>query len=73
MSVVVFGEDVLRLICGYVPQGGKIFVEKQCLYDVLKGELDVHSASDLVICSGDFNGHVDRHIDGFYEVHEVCG
>ena len=25
----------------------------------------MHSAVDLVICLGDFNGHMCRHIDGF--------
>ena len=25
----------------------------------------MHSVGDLVMCLGDFNGHVGRHIDGF--------
>ena len=25
----------------------------------------MHSADDFVMCLGDFNGHVGRHIDGF--------
>ena len=25
----------------------------------------MHSADDLVMCLGDFNGHIGRHIDGF--------
>ena len=29
----------------------------------------MHSADDLVICLGDFNEYVGRHIDGFDEVH----
>ena len=39
--------------------------EKQPFYDQLKCELDIHSAGDLVMYLGDFNGHVGRHIDGF--------
>ena len=39
--------------------------EKQSSYDELKGEWDVHSAGDLVMCLGDFIAHVGRHIDGF--------
>ena len=35
----------------------------------LKCEWDMHSADDLVMCLGDFNGHVGRHIDGFDWVH----
>ena len=27
---------------------------------------DMHSAGDLVMFLGDFNGHVGRHIDGFH-------
>ena len=29
----------------------------------------MHSAGDLVMCLGDINGHVGRHIDGFNGVH----
>ena len=42
-------------------------------YDVLKGEWDMHSADDLVMCLGDFNGHVGRHIDGFDVMHGGYG
>ena len=35
--VLVFYEDVLWLICGYALQSGRIFEEKQCFYDELKG------------------------------------
>ena len=48
--VVVFEEDVLRLICGYVAQSGRIFEEKQSFHGVLKCERYVHSAGDLVMC-----------------------
>ena len=33
----------------------------------------MYSADDLVMCLGDFNGHVDRHIAGFDGVHEGYG
>ena len=29
----------------------------------------MHSVDDLVMCLGDFNGHVGRHIDGFDGMH----
>ena len=35
----------------------------------------MYSADELVMCLGDLNGHVGRHIDGFdgvYEGHVVC-
>ena len=71
--VVVFEEDVLRLICVYAPQSGRSLEEKQSFYDELKGEWDMHSAGDLVMCLCDFNGHVGRHIDGFNRVHGGYG
>ena len=63
--VVVFEEDVLSLICGYVAQSGRIFEEKKSFHDVLKCECNVHSAGDLVMCLGEFSGHLGWHIDGF--------
>ena len=35
--------------------------------------MGIHSADDLVMCLGDFNGHVGRHIDGFDGVHGGYG
>ena len=31
-------------------------------YDEMKGELDMHSADNLVICFGDLSEHIDWHI-----------
>ena len=39
------------------------FGGKAVFYDELKCKLDVHSASDLVICLGDFNSPIGRHFD----------
>ena len=61
--VAVFDEDVLRLICGYSPQGGRSLEENHSIYDELKCEWDMHSVGDLVMCLGDINGHIGRHID----------
>ena len=33
----------------------------------------MYSVSDLVMCLGDFNGHVGRHIDGFDGIHGGYG
>ena len=77
MTLVVFEEDVLRLICGYAPQSGRSLEENQSFYYELKCEWDMHSTADLVIswmiCFGDFNGHIDRHIDGLDGVHGGYG
>ena len=71
--VIAFEEDVLRLICGYAPQSGRSLEDKQSLYDELKCDLYVHSSDDLVMCLGDFNGHVGRYIDDIDVVHGGYG
>ena len=71
--VIVFEENALRLICEYALQREISFEEKQSFYDELKGEWNMHSVDDLVMCLGDFNGHVGRHIDGFDGDHGECG
>ena len=60
---------MFSLICVYAPQSGRRLEEKQSFYDDLKCEWDMYSADDLVMCLGDFNGHVGRHIDSFDGVH----
>ena len=55
VMTVVFKEDVLRLICGYSPQSGRRMEEKQFFYDDLKGDWDMHSIVDLVMCLGDID------------------
>ena len=48
MTIVVFWEDVLRLISGYAPQSGRSLEEKQSFYDEPKGGWNMYSVSDLV-------------------------
>ena len=64
VTVVDYEVDVLRLICGRAPQSRISLKEKHSFYDELKGEWDMLSAGDLIMCMGDFIGHVCRHIDG---------
>ena len=59
--MLVFEYDVLTFMwacCAKVE-------EKQSFYDELKGEWNMHSAGDLVMFMGEFNGHVGRYIDRF--------
>ena len=44
-------------------------VEEKFFGDEMKGEWDMHTADDLVMCLGDLNGHMGRHSDGFGGVH----
>ena len=62
---------MLRLICGYAPRSGGRLDKNLSFYDELTGEWDMHSAGGVVMCLGDFNGHVPRHMDGFNWVHGV--
>ena len=61
--VLVFEEDVLRLICGYAMGSGRGLDEKQSFYDELKGEWDMHSAGNSAMCLDGINGHVGKNID----------
>ena len=70
---LVIEEDVLWLTCWYAPQGGRSLKDKYSFNDVLKGEWDIHSADDFVICFGIFNLYVGRHIDRLDGVHGVHG
>ena len=47
--LLVFEEDVLRQICGYAPQSGRYLENKRFFYDWFTGELDIHSADDLIV------------------------
>ena len=46
MTVVVFEEGVLKLISGYDLQSGSSLKEKQCFYNGLKCECDIHYADE---------------------------
>ena len=49
------------------------FGRKKFFCDELKGELDMNSAGDFIMCLGDFHGHNGKHIDGFYGIHGRYG
>ena len=49
------------------------FGRKTVFYNELKCELDMHSAGDLVMCLGDINGHIGRHINGLDGVYGGYG
>jgi len=67
--VLIFEEEVLRLICAYAPQRGRPEVEKDSFYDEMAGEWNVGGAKEIVIGLGDFNGHIGKEADGFEGVH----
>ena len=61
--VLVFKEDLLRLICRHALHSGRILEEKQSFDDVTKNEWDVYQVDDSVVGIGDINGYVGRHIN----------
>ena len=67
--VLVFEEEVVRVICGYGPQSGRTSAEKERFYDEMASEWDLQNMGELVMGMGDFNGHVGKWIDGFEGVH----
>ena len=45
-------EEVVRIICVYGPQIGRTGAEKECFYDDLRSEWDLHSVGELHIGYG---------------------
>ena len=71
--VLIFGEEVVRLICAYAPQSGLPLEEKQKFYDEMARVWDLKNSSDMVLGLGDFNGHVGKKSEGFEGVHGGYG
>ena len=67
--VLVFEEEVVRVICGYGPQSGRDSDDKEKFYDELAEEWEVSKENELVLGLGDFNGHVGKSSQGFEGVH----
>ena len=67
--VMVLEEEVLRIICVYGPQRGRMAAEKEHFYDDLRSELDLHSVGELVLGMADFNGYVGKQSEGYEDAH----
>ena len=61
--VLVSEEDMLRSFCGYARKYRSL--EGKQSFCKFKNLLDMHCVDDLIVCLGKFNGHVERHINGF--------
>ena len=44
--LMVFEEEVVRVICGYAPQSGRTREEKEHFYDEMASEWDVQSEGE---------------------------
>ena len=66
---LVFGEDVVRVICAYAPQSGKPDAEKERFYEEKAREWSMANANALVLKLRDFNGHVRKCAEEFKGIH----
>ena len=66
---MIIGRSVFVFVCMYVPQIGLSDVEKDRFYQMLQGAIAEVPASEQLVISGDWNGHIDANSSGFEEVH----
>ena len=71
--VLVFEEEVIRVICVYALQVGRSESKKDQFCNDMASEWDLQSPGKVVLGLGNFNGHVGRRIDGFDGVHAGYG
>ena len=70
---LVFGEEVVRVICAYAPQSGKPDSDKELFYEEMAREWSMANANEMVLGLGDFNGHVGKCSEGFEGIHGGYG
>ena len=71
--VIIFGIKVVRIVCAYAPQCGRSMSEKERFYEEMARGCEVENANEVLICLGDFNGHIGKEVDGFEGVHGGFG
>ena len=71
---LVFGEEVVRVICAYAPQSkSKTDSEKERFYEEMAREWSMANANEMVLGLGDFNGHKGKCAEGFEGIHGGYG
>ena len=70
---LVFGEEVMKIICAYAPQSGKLDAEKERFYEEVAREWSMANANELVLGFGDLNGNVGKCVEGFEGIHGGYG
>ena len=71
--VLVFEEEVIRVIYAYAPHVGRSEGKKDQFYNDMASEWNLQSPGEVILGLGDFNGYVGRRIDGFQGVHGGYG
>ena len=70
---LVFGEDVVKIICAYTPQSGKPGAEKERFYEEMARKWSLENANELMLGLGDFNDHFGKCAEGFEGTHGGYG
>ena len=71
--VLVFEEEVIRVICAYASQVGRLECGKDQFYNNMASEWNLRSPAEVVLGLGDLKEHVGRRIDGFEGAHGGYG
>ena len=71
--VIIFGKKVVRIVCVNAPQCGRSMSEKENFYEKMAKGCEVENANEVLICLGDFNGHIGKEVNGFEGVHGGFG
>ena len=73
VMVIIFVKKVVRIVCAYAPKCGKSMSEKEKFYEEMAKGCEVENENEVLICLGDFNGHIGKEVDGFEGVREGFG
>ena len=62
--VLTLGRELMQIICVYRPQSGRPDTEKVRFWDEMASQWYLESSSEIILSSGDFNGHVGKCAEG---------
>ena len=62
-TVLVFEEEVIRVICAYAPQVGRSECKKDDFYNDMASEWDLQKPGEVILGLENFNRHVEKWID----------
>ena len=63
--LLVFEDEVIKVICAYAPHVGRSECKKDHFYNNMASEWDFQNPGEVILGLEDFNGHVEKRIDGF--------
>ena len=63
--VLIFEEEVIRIICAYASQVGRSECKKDHFYNDMASEWDLQNPGEVILGLEDFNRRVEKRIDVF--------